>query len=136
MVIAATDGEMGGIDVIFHNEAAAATLQYGVRIRNNDQSNIAPVAAALLIPANAGNTTGFSYGVDMNGATIPCPVRMPNGACIYVGAQTTRDTVRAEVGTGGAIGSIYLSSAGKIYLKVANAGATTDWQRVTTTAAD
>ena len=55
---------------------------------------------------------------------------------IYTGAQTTRDTVRTEVGTGGAIGSIYLSTAGKIYLKVANANATADWQKVTATAAD
>lgn len=55
---------------------------------------------------------------------------------IYTGAQTTRDTVRAEVGTGGAIGSVYFSSAGKIYLKVANAGATADWAKVTTSAAD
>lgn len=55
---------------------------------------------------------------------------------IYTGEQTTRDTVRAEVGTGGAIGSVYFSSAGKIYLKVANADATADWAKVTTSAAD
>lgn len=85
--------------------------------------------------------------------------KLPNGRCIlvndsnlpifstakfliagttynYVGAQTTRDTVRAEVGTAGAIGSTYQSTAGKLYLKVANADATTDWQKVTATAAD
>ena len=55
---------------------------------------------------------------------------------IYVGSQTTRDTVRAEVGTAAAIGSVYFSSAGKVYIKVANAAATTDWQKVTATAAD
>lgn len=55
---------------------------------------------------------------------------------IYTGSQTTRDTVRSEVGTSAAIGSLYLSTAGKIYLKVANADATADWQKVTATAAD
>lgn len=55
---------------------------------------------------------------------------------IYTGACTTRDTVRAEVGLGGAIGSVYFSSAGKIYLKVANADATADWAKVTSSAAD
>lgn len=54
---------------------------------------------------------------------------------IFQGACTTRDTVRAEVGTC-AIGSLYVSTAGKLYLKVANAAATTDWQKVTATAAD
>lgn len=59
-----------------------------------------------------------------------------NAQLIYVGAQTTRAGVRGEVGNTPVVGSAYLSSAGKMYLKVANAAATTDWQRVTTTAAD
>lgn len=54
---------------------------------------------------------------------------------IFTGARTTRDTVRAEA-TNAAIGAVYLSSAGKIYQKVANAGATADWVRVTATAVD
>lgn len=53
----------------------------------------------------------------------------------FTGACTTRDTVRAEA-TNAAIGAIYASSAGKIYQKVANAGATADWVKVTATAAD
>jgi hypothetical protein len=62
---------------------------------------------------------------------------MPGSAPVVTGgASTTRDTVRADAGTDYAIGSIYLSTAGKMYLKVANAGATTDWQKVTATAAD
>jgi hypothetical protein len=61
------------------------------------------------------------------------------GAWISAGAQTTRDTVRAEVDGGpatGGIGSLYLSTAGKVYVKVAAADATADWEKVTTTAAD
>lgn len=62
---------------------------------------------------------------------------MPDSAPVMTGgSQTTRDTVRAECGSEYAIGSIYLSTVWKIYLKVANADATTDWQLVTATAAD
>lgn len=54
---------------------------------------------------------------------------------LFTGACTTRDTVRAEA-LNAAIGAVYLSSAGKIYQKIANAGATADWVKVTATAAD
>lgn len=55
---------------------------------------------------------------------------------VFQGAATTRAAVLAECGARAAIGANYLSSAGKQYVKVANAAAATDWQRVTTTAAD
>jgi hypothetical protein len=55
---------------------------------------------------------------------------------VFVGVSTTRAAVLAECGEAAAIGAIYLSSAGKQYLKVANAAANTDWQKVTATAAD
>jgi len=71
-------------------------------------------------------------GVSLFGAS---KVLIAGTTYVFQGACTTRDTVRAEVGTC-AIGSLYLSSAGKAYLKVANAGATTDWQKVTASAAD
>lgn len=53
----------------------------------------------------------------------------------YTGACTTRATVRAEAKNAG-IGALYASSAGKIYQKIANAGADADWVKVTATAAD
>lgn len=74
-----------------------------------------------------------SAGAPLFGSTS---LAVAGTAMIYTGAQTTRDTVRTEVGTSGAIGSLYLSTAGKIYLKVANADATADWAKVTTSAAD
>lgn len=52
------------------------------------------------------------------------------------GDKTTRATVLAEVPSDLAIGSLYLSTAGKLYVKAANAGAATDWEKVTQTAAD
>lgn len=57
-------------------------------------------------------------------------------ATVASGAQTTRAAVRSEIGDAAAIGSYYLSSAGKAYLKVTNVPGDTDWQRVTTSAAD
>lgn len=113
-------GEMGGIDVVFHNEAAAATLQYGIRIRNNDQSNIAAVAAALLIPANAGNTTGFTYGVDLNGSTIgTADVRLHTGAMILTGSGDPNGSITVaaasiyiRTGTGNASTTVYVNAGG------------------------
>ena len=55
---------------------------------------------------------------------------------IVAGDQTTLAAVFAEVPSDFGIGSMYLSTAGKIYVKVANNGAAADWERVTTTAAD
>jgi hypothetical protein len=54
----------------------------------------------------------------------------------FSGASTTRAAVLAECGALAAIGAIYSSTAGKQYIKVANAAANTDWQKVTATAAD
>lgn len=87
---------------------------------------------------NGKNPTGKAALVNSSGVSIFGATSMVAAGTtyIYTGAQTTRDTVRAEVGLGGAIGSVYFSSAGKIYLKVANADATADWAKVTTSAAD
>lgn len=55
---------------------------------------------------------------------------------IEAGDMTSLATLFAEVPSTLSIGSTYLATTGKIYLKVANAGASSDWERVTTTAAD
>ncbi|MFC1663677.1 hypothetical protein ACFL0A_00920 [Patescibacteria group bacterium] len=54
----------------------------------------------------------------------------------YMGDSATRADVWAEVSVVDGLGSLYFSSAGKIYMRVDNAGAATDWQKVTTSAAD
>lgn len=104
-------------------------------------------AAFGVMMQNSSGASGFQYGLDLqlqlvtghetySQAYKKADVRLQNGQEVYTGAETTRDAVRAAVGTQGAIGSLYCSSAGKMYLKVAAGDATTDWQRVTTTAAD
>lgn len=127
-----------GLDVTIKNEGAKATTQAGIRIRDLNNSIAGPSDAAILVAEPTVASTGFNYVIDANGTDSPTHafVRMQNGAIIYFGTQTTRNAVRTEVGTGGAIGSFYVSTAGKMYLKVATGGADTDWERVTTSAAD
>lgn len=131
----------------------AVTTIYGAKIDIRDESGVGTPTVTGLIVHNSDNSTGdsltygihltdtgtntgFASGFSTNGATVNCEFELKNGACLYSGAQTTRDTVRGEVGLTGAIGSLYLSSAGKLYVKVANADATADWEKVTSTAAD
>lgn len=57
------------------------------------------------------------------------------GPSVYFGSNTTRATVLAEYPLA-KVGSLYASTAGKLYLRVAVAGAETDWQKVTASAAD
>jgi hypothetical protein len=76
------------------------------------------------------SNTNWTYGTDSS-------LTLPGGPAIFSGNATTRDAVNTQIGTAGSNGSIYLSTAGKIYLKVSSTGAAaTDWQRVTTTAVD
>lgn len=82
------------------------------------------------IVVNSNTATTWTYGT--NGS-----LTLPGGPIVFTGNATTRAAVNTQVGTAGSNGSIYLSTAGKIYLKVSNTGtAATDWQRVTTTAVD
>jgi hypothetical protein len=127
-----------GVDVGLKNEAAKATLEFGYRVRNLNNSIAGPSDAAFLVGEPSLANTGWNFILDANGVKSPTHAfaRLQNGAVVYYGTQVTRDTVRSEVGTAGTIGSLYSSSGGKLYLKVANANGTTDWQLVTATAAD
>lgn len=67
-------------------------------------------------------------------------VRFRNGVVIITGPKVTRATVQAEW-PGVPIGSQYISSVatggtGRVYLKVTNTNAATDWEKFTTSAAD
>lgn len=72
----------------------------------------------------------WTFGTDSS-------LTLPGGPVVFTGSATTRAAVNTQVGTAGSNGSIYLSTAGKMYLRVDGTGvAATDWQRVTTTAVD
>ena len=108
----------------------------------NRQSGNPTPAAFKAINRHISFNTGFNYGLDLaiesgfSYGALKADIRLKLKQEIYSGTQTTRNAVRTEVGTQGAVGSVYLSTAGKMYLKVAVGGADTDWQRVTTTVAD
>ena len=57
------------------------------------------------------------------------------GPSVLFGDSDTRAEILAEY-PNVAKGSVYVSTAGELFVKVAVAGATTDWQKATTSAAD
>jgi hypothetical protein len=77
--------EFGGIDIVLKNEGAAATTQYGLRIRNLDNSTANAVTSAISV-TDTGTNTGFNYILDAYGATI-------STAAIRFGKTSTEDIV-------------------------------------------
>lgn len=77
----------GGIDVLLKNEAAIATLEYGVRIRNANNSLATKVNSAILV-ADSGVNNGFVTGLDLNGATLTNEIVMSNGTKLTVSGDT------------------------------------------------
>ena len=85
----------------------------------------------------------FDYGLNLYFNSAPfantfaqSDIRVSSGAKIFTGSAANGDAVYAEVGAKDATGSLYITTAGKLYVQVANAGAATDWELVTTTDAD
>lgn len=112
--------------------------KWTLRVCNNDGTesfSIDYTANATADISTTLNAAAAALAVEVDAGLLTRNVRVFNGS------NTTRATVRAEVDAlvahaSVAIGSVYFSSAGKIYLKVADAVADTDWQRVTTSAVD
>jgi hypothetical protein len=100
--------EFGGIDVVLKNEGAAAATQYGLRIRNLDNSTANAVTSAISV-TDTGTNTGFNYILDAYGATI-------STAAIRFGKTASEDIVIAHgdfadgVDSGFAPGSIGLDT--------------------------
>lgn len=83
----------------------------------------------------AGSFAAVSYGI--------ADVRLANDTLIIDGIAATRADVRAQVGDSVPVGSIYVSSAPSpgttkpnVFIKVLNAAANTDWERIVTAATD
>ena len=102
-------------------------------------------AAFKVMNNNSTAASKFTYGVDLYSAAhdgfnavafANADIRLNNQAWVISGALATRAGVEAAFPTA-PIGSRYHSTdAGRMYLKVADAGAATDWEKVTTSAAD
>ena len=79
------------------------------------------------------NTTAVQVG---NFTANSTTVSLAN-VTIFTGSANTRSDVLSQVGNTSSNGSMYLSTAGKMYLKVNSTGVSSvDWQKVTTSAAD
>jgi hypothetical protein len=70
----------GGIDVLLKNEAAVATTEYGIRIRNENNSIAGPVAAAIVV-SDTGANTGWTDAFDLSGATLASLMDIPAAIC-------------------------------------------------------
>ena len=72
----------GGIDVLLKNEGAVATTEFGVRIRNENNSVADAVGAGLLF-SDTGANTGFDYLIDGNGSSVVvADIRLQNAMVI------------------------------------------------------
>jgi len=129
--------EFGGIDVTLKCEGVdPTTTEYGLRIRNLDNSTANSIDDAISV-SDSGTNTGFTNVINASGATVgQAQIVFSNGAKLFVGSANGENAVYAEVGAYDAAGSIYISSVGKIYVQVANAGANTDWETVTSASAE
>lgn len=92
---------------------------------------------------NSSATQTASYAYSVNGGTngghkvYTADFRTSSGTLIITGAATTRQGI-LDSGEDAPVGSIYISSGagGHVYVKVAHTNATSDWNVITTTAAD
>jgi len=137
--------ETHGIKLTAKSTSAGPRMDYGLRIQNQgistaniylENENLANTSVTndIMMSNTAGDVTN---GINMSAAAYSgADVITSSGAKIFTGSAATGDAVYAEVGAYDATGSIYISTAGAMYVQVANAGAATDWFKVTTSDAD
>jgi len=78
--------EFGGLDIVMKNEGAKATLEYGIRIRNLDNSTASAVDSAILV-LDSGTNTGFSNLLDASSATLDHSFKWADGQGAVVGSM-------------------------------------------------
>jgi len=117
----------GGIDVLLKNEAAVGATEFGIRIRNENNSIADAVGAAIKI-TDTGANTGFDYLLDAYGATAPTVALMRFG-------QTTGEDIVIAMGdftdaadSGFAPGSLGMDTTNGLLFVSDSAGL---WQQVT-----
>jgi hypothetical protein len=122
---------------------ATVTTGYGAHLKNEAVGGTGQALDAAVYISDAsmsGGIHGWDYGIDLSGVASGgftySDAKLSSGAKIFTGSAANGDAVYAEVGAYDATGSIYLTTAGALYVQVANAGAATDWFKATTTDAD
>lgn len=140
------------------NTAADRQWQYGLYIdadtistadiylHNGDTLNNGAAGTITASGALAATTTvtgGTGLVATTGGVTVTAGnISLPGPLKVYSGTAATRAAVRAELGDTPAQGSIYISTGSvattkpNFYVKVLNAGADTDWERIVSQASD
>jgi hypothetical protein len=87
----------GGADILLKNEGAVATTEFGIRIRNENNSVADAVGAGLLF-TDTGANTGYDYLIDGNGASVVvADVRLQN-AMVINNDEADRTMIGAVIG--------------------------------------
>ena len=114
----------------FHIEGAATVTGQFDGVMIEAYPDVTCLDSGLAIAVDAGAVV--DAGIRITGAPR-CSVKLESGAKIFTGTAANETAVYAEVGAKDATGSIYISTAGGLYVQVANNGADADWQKVTST---
>lgn len=78
----------------------------------------------------------LEWNLDNPGLDTGCVDAGDKPRMLIFGAQVTRAAVRTEVTDAVGIGSVYFSTGGEMYIKVADNGAAADWEVIGHSAAD
>ena len=127
-------GSFNGMRVLWHAEEDFTIETNGLLIETGASSNCD-------YGINVYNDGTMDAGIWLHnnpagGDTMVSDLKLSSGARVFTGSAANGNAVYAEVGAVDATGSIYITTAGALYVQVANTGAETDWYKVTTTNAD
>jgi hypothetical protein len=78
----------GGIDILLKNEAAVATLEFGLRIRNENNSIAGTVDSAILL-TDTGANTGWTSLIKQSGSAVNVFEFAAANAAVVVAAGST-----------------------------------------------
>ena len=114
-----TATEFGGIDIVMKNEGAVATTEYGLRVRNLNNSIADAVGSAILI-SDTGANTGWDYVLDANGASVTtAEIRLSNGEII---SNTTDGTISFGAANIVTTGSLIMPTSAETLVDGADGG--------------
>lgn len=82
-----TGGVFGGLDVDVRNEGAVATTEFGIRVKNTNNSLATAVGSAIKVE-NTGANVGFTVGLNLEGATLVKEIALSTGTYITASGTT------------------------------------------------
>jgi len=123
----------------FHVEGAATVTGQFDGAMIEIYPDVTCLDSGLAIAVDAGAVVAAA--IRITGAPV-CDVKLSGTVNIYSGVAATRAAARAAAGAGVPVGSMFIGQSAvattkpNFYIKTANAGADTDWERIVTQAAD